>query len=83
MLITVNVQSILMTISIENHAYVASVEPEPDTTGPENPERDDQESPEPSWLIDIIIHFLIYYMSFSFNLEVQKASENERMNKWI
>ena len=48
MLITVNVQSIIMRISIENQAHVASVEPEPDTTGPENPERDDQESPEPS-----------------------------------
>jgi hypothetical protein len=48
MLITVNVQSTIMRISIENQAHAASVEPEPDTTGPENPERDDQESPEPS-----------------------------------
>ena len=37
-----------MTIKIDDQIHVASVEPEPDTTGPENPERDDQESPEPS-----------------------------------
>jgi hypothetical protein len=37
-----------MTIEINDQIYVASVEREPDTTGPENPERDDQESPEPS-----------------------------------
>ena len=37
-----------MTIVIENQTYVASVERQPDTTGPENPERDDQESPKPS-----------------------------------
>ena len=37
-----------MTIEIYDQIFVASVEPDPDTTGPENPERDDQESPKPS-----------------------------------
>ena len=37
-----------IVVDSSGNVFVASIEPELDITGPENPERDDRESPEPS-----------------------------------